>query len=97
MIVNKYSNVFKVIVQSPNQKIHYRKCNLVKGLGQTGWLTILPQHENFMTLLKRSSIHIKQFSNIHVIHLVRNSIMQYMHEQNICKITTPYFFIKMLT
>lgn len=83
-----------VIIYSPNQKISYTQCTMIKGYGKTGQFVLLPNHENFITLLTRGKIYIKQFNITNIIRIVDYSIVQYILKNNVCQIITPYCFIK---
>ena len=83
-----------IIIYGPNQKIGYTQCTMVKGYGKTGQFVLLPNHENFITLLVKGNIYIKRCDIVHIVHIVDHSVMQYIHDSNICQVTTPYCFIK---
>ena len=76
----------RVIIHSPNQKIDYAKCVMVIGQNETGQFTVLPNHEDFITILNHGDIKIVQSNHIHVIRIVCQSITQYSRDKNICYI-----------
>ncbi|MFQ3307087.1 MAG: F0F1-type ATP synthase epsilon subunit [Candidatus Midichloriaceae bacterium] len=80
----------KFKLKTPECNIKELDCKDILFQGKNGEFQILPKHEDYVSILKTSEIHLTTATNNKKIYIVSESIIRFIQKENVCEVLSDF-------